>query len=230
MLQDQLLDYKRYLLWVDGDLRKKHCNLRVVTEKERERESKREWETASLLLLLLNTHQSWRGGPVAQWSRQQRGDRSHGRHHWAVRVDEETSTWRAFFFSFFIFFCWLSLSLGLLGCKAGGDGPLPPLPLLLLLLQAGPAHRGSGRAGDPAGGRRRRTDGQQKGGGIVLLRRIWPLLCLGQVSEAALVLVLWGLFRGDHGPLVRKKKQKYKKPTAVSDLIGVYFVYRFENI
>lgn len=64
----------------------------------------------------------------------------------------------------------LTLSLGLLWCKAGGNGPL--LLLQLQLLQAGPAHRGGGRAGDPAGGRRRRTDGQQEGGGIVLLRRI----------------------------------------------------------
>lgn len=75
-----------------------------------------------------------------------------------------------FSFSSFIFSVH-SLSLWLLGCKAGGDGPMP-LPLLLLLLQAGPAHHGSGRAGDPAGGRRRCTDGQQEGGGIVLLRRI----------------------------------------------------------
>lgn len=54
-----------------------------------------------------------------------------------------------------------------------------------VLVQAGPAQCGTGRTGGGPGGRQRRTDPWQEGGRIILLRRIWPLLCFGQVSAAS---------------------------------------------
>lgn len=50
------------------------------------------------------------------------------------------------------------------------------------VLQAGPARCGTGHTGGVSGVRQHGTDLREEGGRIVLLRRIWPLLCFGQVS------------------------------------------------
>lgn len=57
-------------------------------------------------------------------------------------------------------------------CKTWGDVPVLP-----------------GRPGDGPGGRWCRTDLRPEGSAVVLLRRIWPVLCSGQVSAACFYLI-----------------------------------------
>lgn len=81
------------------------------------------------------------------------------------------------------FLCWPSLWLiePVLFSLTWGDDPV-------LVRQAGPAWCGAGHAGGSPGGRRCRTDPWQKGGRVVLLRRIWPIFCFGQVSATTFTL------------------------------------------
>lgn len=81
------------------------------------------------------------------------------------------------------YLCWPSLWLiePVLFSLTWGDDPV-------LVRQAGPARCGAGHAGCGPGGRRRRTDPWQKGGRVVLLRRIWPIFCFGQVSATTFTL------------------------------------------
>lgn len=58
-----------------------------------------------------------------------------------------------------------------------------------VLLQAGPARSGTGHSGGGPGGRQRGTDPRQEGGRVILLWRIWLVLCVGQVSAATFTLI-----------------------------------------
>lgn len=121
-------------------------------------------------------HSSSAAEEMGHWSREE--DALHGMADiicelWEEKVDNDL----------YLEHIYVYLLSGWAGAPSEDRGDVP------VLLQAGPARCGTGNSGGGPGGRQRRTDPRQEGGRVVLLWRIWLVLCFGQVSATPFILI-----------------------------------------